>query len=75
LLEDILELTSSDKTIVGGKLTRLAELIMARSETIKTLGEEKGQARRLAYLGVAGTVLFGILSIVLTLWSRRGGSP
>jgi hypothetical protein len=75
LLEDILELTNSDRDIVGGKLTRLAELIAARSETIKTLGEEKGKAKQLAFLGLAGTVLFGILSIAVTLWSLKHGAP
>jgi hypothetical protein len=75
LLEDILELTNSDREIVGGKLTRLAELIAARSETIKTLGDEKGKATKLAYWGLAGTLLFGILSLVVTLWSLKQGGP
>jgi hypothetical protein len=74
LLEDILELTKSDREIVGGKLTRLAELIAARSEVVKTLGDEKGKAKRLAYLGLAGTVVFGILSIAVTWWSLRIGA-
>jgi hypothetical protein len=68
-LEDLLELTSADKEIVSGKLTKLAELISARENTIKSLGEEKGRARRLSIWGFAGTVLFGITSIALTLWS------
>jgi len=67
LLEDILELTAADRTLVNIKLTRLAELIEARQETINVLGEEKGQARKLAYWGLAGTVVFGIVSIVLTI--------
>lgn len=71
MLEDILELTKSDREIVSGKLTRLAELIAARSETVKTLGEEKGKANRLALWGLLGTVIFGVLSIVATVWKLK----
>jgi len=72
LLEDLLELTASDKAIVGAKLTRLAELIVARTETMKALSEDQGRAKRMTYWGVVGTVLFGVISIVLALWSRQG---
>ena len=68
LLEDILELTDADKEIVNGKLSRLAELIRARQETVTILGEEKGKARRLSFWGLAGTIFFGLLSIVLSIW-------
>lgn len=65
LLEDILELTASDKDVVNAKLIRLAELIKARQDTIDVLGEEKGKARKLAYWGLAGSVVFGIASLIL----------
>lgn len=67
ILEDILELTEADREIVYQKLGRLGELVAARQETILTLGEEKGNARRLALWGLCGTILFGTASIALTL--------
>jgi hypothetical protein len=73
LLEDILELTAADRNIVGVKLTRLAELVRARQDTIETLGEEKGKATKLGYLGLAGTIIFGILSVGLTIWRMIQG--
>lgn len=75
VLEDVLELTSADRTIVAEKLMRLAELIQTRHETIRALGEEKGQARKLAWWGLAGTVLFGVVSVILTFWTRTGTTP
>lgn len=67
LLEDVLELTMADRNLVHMKLTRLAELIRVRQDTIEVLGEEKGSARRLAYWGLAGTVVFGVASTILGL--------
>jgi hypothetical protein len=67
VLEDIFELTRADKEIVGAKLTKLAELVTAREDTLRKIGEEKGHARKLALLGFFGTFAFGIISLILTL--------
>ena len=78
LLEDILEITASDKELINVKLTRLAELIKARQDTINVLGEEKGEARKLAYWGLAGSVVFGMVSIILGIVQyiqAKGGAP
>ena len=68
LLEDILELTTADRDIVNSKLSRLAELIRVRQDTVNTLGEEKGKARKLAAWGLTGTIIFGVLSVILKIW-------
>ncbi len=71
LLEDILELTDADKAVVYTKLSRLADLVRARQDTINVLGDEKGRATKLAWIGLAGTILLGIVSIILTIWTMR----
>lgn len=64
-LEDILELTDVDRSIVSDKLTILGSMILARQQTIDKLSEEKGTAKKLAWLGLIGMLLFGTISVIL----------
>lgn len=69
LLQDVLELTASDRDIVRAKLTEIAHAVTARHDTIHRLGEEGRQSLRWAKLGLAGTVAFSIISITLGIWA------
>ncbi|MCP4704499.1 MAG: hypothetical protein GY865_07800 [candidate division Zixibacteria bacterium] len=67
LLEDIFELTKTDRDIIRNKLSELADLITARDHTISVLGEEKGKAGTRATLGLIGTVIFGVATIIIAI--------
>ena len=59
--------TENEKPMIQSKLVRLAESIDVRQQESKVLGEERGQARRLAKWGLVGTIVFGVLSVGLAL--------
>ncbi|MFO0894509.1 MAG: hypothetical protein U0574_06080 [Phycisphaerales bacterium] len=71
LLEDILELTRSDREHVKAKLSDLATAIRVRQETIERLGAESHQSLKWAKWGLAGTVIFSVISIALVIWPIR----
>lgn len=71
LLEDILELTTSDKELIRFKLNELAKAIRVRQETIDRLGTESHQSLVWAKWGLAGTVVFSLISIALAVWALK----
>ena len=71
LLEDILELTSADKDLVRSKLTELAKAVKIRQETIEKLANEGHQSVVLARWGVAGTIVFSLVSILISILAMK----
>ncbi len=67
LLEDILEMTKSDKELVRTKLSELGKAIRIRQDTVDRLGTESHQSLVWAKWGLAGTVVFSVVSIVLAI--------
>lgn len=69
LLEDILVLSAEDeKSYVRDKLEKLASIIRSREDTVNRLSDEKGKSLKWAKWGVAGTVVFSLISIGLAIW-------
>lgn len=71
LLEDILELTTNDKDLVRSKLNELGKAVRIRQDTIERLGTESHQSLVWAKWGLAGTVLFSLVSIALAIWTLK----
>lgn len=61
LLEDILELTTSDKEVVRTKLSELGKAVRIRQDTIDRLGKESHQSLVWAKWGLVGTVVFSLI--------------
>lgn len=72
LLEEVLELATTDTRQVGPKLDALAKAIRIRQDAVERLGWESGRSLGLARWGWLGTAGFSILSIILGILALGG---
>jgi hypothetical protein len=69
LLIDILEELPKDKAMPKQKLIQVAEIIKNKYQNIEKLQEENQKSAAWTRWGAFGTIFFGILSLVLSIYS------
>jgi hypothetical protein len=71
LLIDILEELPKDKAMPKQKLIQMAEIIKNKYQNIERLQEENQKSASWTRWGAVGTIFFGILSLVLSIYSLK----